>query len=74
MRITMKYYRRVITRRVPVNDFGKLGYVPYVEYVKTDDIDRFNYRKVKKYTETNEPAAYLMCEMPDRVYARKIGY
>ena len=70
----MKYYRREITRRVPMNEFGKFGYVAYVEYVKTDDIARFNYRKVKKYAETDEPAAYLMCEKPDRVYARKITY
>ena len=32
----MIYAERVITKREPVNRFGRLGYVPYIQYFKTD--------------------------------------
>lgn len=50
----MKYYQRIVTRRAPVNRFGRLGYVEYRETVKTNNIDSFNYRKQIKFTETED--------------------
>lgn len=41
-KIVMKYYERHYTKREPINHFGKLGFVGYVAYVKTDNIDPFN--------------------------------
>lgn len=38
----MKYYERTITKREPINKFGKMGYKPYVEYVKTKSIEKYN--------------------------------
>ena len=36
--IRMKYYSREVTKREPINRFGKLGFVLYKEMVKTFDI------------------------------------
>lgn len=33
----MTIYSRVITRRQSINRFGKIGYVPYVEYFGIDE-------------------------------------
>ena len=38
----MKYYERHYTKREAINRFGKLGYVPYTAYLKTNNIDKFN--------------------------------
>lgn len=47
----MKYYYRIISKRVLINRFGKLGFKPYMEVVLTDDITEFNYRKRIKFEE-----------------------
>ena len=41
----MKYYSREVTKREPINRFGKLGFVLYKEMVKTNDIGKFNKNK-----------------------------
>lgn len=38
----MWIYTRLITKREPINRFGKLGFVLYRQIVKTDDIEPFN--------------------------------
>lgn len=53
----MKYYARVTTKREAINRFGKLGYVPYVEMLKTNKpavLDEMNKGKRIKFTETTD--------------------
>ena len=69
-----KLYKRTVTSREPINDYGKLGFVPYVEYVLTDEVSIFNYRKQWKFKECSDPAGYILCKEPDKVYRRKITY
>lgn len=70
----MKIYKREITKREEINRFGKLGFVRYVEYVRTDNIEPFNYRKRNRFYVTNDPAAQMMTVVPDQVYSRKVTY
>ena len=51
----MKYYHRQITKREEINRWGKLGYIIYDEYVKTNDIAPFNKGKRIKFTEIYRP-------------------
>lgn len=55
----MKYYTRTITKRETINKYGKLGYVSYDEYVKTNDITPFNKGKKIRFTEIKRPAILL---------------
>ena len=48
----MKLYERAVSKRQAINKFGKLGYVRYLEFVLTDDIEQFNKRKRIKFTES----------------------
>ena len=48
----MKLYERAVSKRQAINNFGKLGYVRYLEFVLTDDIEQFNKRKRIKFTES----------------------
>lgn len=50
----MKVYIRRILKRVPINQFGKLGFEPFYEIVKTRDITPFNKRKRIKFFELEE--------------------
>lgn len=60
----MKLYSREVTRRMPVNKFGRLGYVLVREYVATDAIDRYNKRKHIKFKECDgDPEGFL----PDQI-------
>ena len=68
----MKYYEREITKREAINHFGKLGYVPYIEYVKTNDIAPFNKGKRIHFYETDEARKYLYRgKKQDVVYSEK---
>lgn len=44
-------YCRKIFKRCPINRYGKLGFKPVLEVVKTDNIEPFNYRKHHKFFE-----------------------
>jgi len=61
----MKYYERTVTRREKINHFGKLGYVPYIEFFKTND-EKFladaNYRKQVKFSEVKRDKKFLHIE------------
>lgn len=60
----MKLYSREVTRRMPVNRFGRLGFILVREYVATDDIDPYNKRKHIKFTECDgDPEGFL----PDQI-------
>ena len=64
----MKYYLRHITIRTTINKYGKLGYVPAIEYVKTNNIEPFNYKKQIKFVESKEAKKYLYWLKKDCVY------
>ena len=49
----MKCYMREVVQRVPINQFNKLGYILVKEFVKTDDISKFNYRKRIKFKDAD---------------------
>ena len=49
-----QFYSREVTKRVPINKFGKLGFKNYQEMVMTDDISKFNHRKRIKFTKASE--------------------
>ena len=55
--IKMKYYSREVTRREKVNSFGRLGYVLYVEFFKTNNektVEKFNKGKKIRFAETED--------------------
>lgn len=68
----MKSYLRTVTVRKAVNRFGRLGYVLINEYVKTDDIDRYNKRKHIKFIESKEAEEYLRDLDIDRIYTEDL--
>ena len=49
----MKCYMSEVVQRVPINQFNKLGYILVKEFVKTDDISKFNYRKRIKFKDAD---------------------
>ena len=67
----MKYYSREVTKREPINRFGKLGFVLYKEMVKTNDIDKFNKNKRIKFTEDEEARKYLYHKNSNIIYSEK---
>lgn len=50
----MKNYYREVTVREPVNRFGKLGFKPVAEFVRTDDIAPYNKYKKIRFVECND--------------------
>lgn len=64
----MKYYSREVTERKPINSYGRLGYVLVTEYVKTNDIDRFNKGKRIIFTESKQARTYLYHLEANKVY------
>ena len=55
--IKMKYYSREVTRREKTNSFGRLGYVLYVEFFKTNNektVEKFNKGKKIRFSETED--------------------
>lgn len=54
----MKYYSRTITKREAINRFGKLGFVPYIEMFKTND--------VKVYEQMNKGKRVRFAEVIDK--------
>ena len=55
----MKYYSREVTRREPVNRFGKIGTPLYVEFFKTNSekfLEEMNKGKRIRFVETSDKA------------------
>lgn len=53
----MKYYSREVTQREAINRFGKLGFVLYVEFFKTNNdevVEKFNKGKRIRFSETED--------------------
>lgn len=53
----MKYYAREVTRREKTNSFGRLGYVQYAEFFKTNNdkiVEKFNKGKKIRFAETED--------------------
>lgn len=66
----MKYYERTVSRREPINKFGRIGYVFYCEYFKTDSeefLEAQNYYKKVKFCEVSESSKFAEIE-PDKIY------
>lgn len=58
----MEYYERITTRREPINRFGKLGFVAYVEYFKTNSeefVTRVNKGKRIKFMSVERDKKFL---------------
>lgn len=68
----MKYYSREITKREPINRFGKLGFVLYKEMVKTNNIEQFNKGKRIKFEEDLEAKKYLYHKDKNYVYSEEV--
>lgn len=64
----MKYFQREITKREVINRFGRLGYVLYTEYVKTNDINKFNKGLKIKFFESDKAKKYLLHKNINTVY------
>ena len=72
----MKYFSREITRREKVNSFGRLGYVLYVEFFKTNNektVEKFNKGKKIRFTETADKniIKQLRKGEKDKIYEEK---
>lgn len=72
--ITLKCYERTVSRRETINKFGKIGYVFYDEYFKTDReefLESQNYCKKIKFCEV--PCSYKFEDIePDKVYEEEL--
>ena len=69
----MKCYMREVVQRVPINEFNKLGYVLVKEFVKTDDISKFNYRKRIKFKDADaDTERELQGLRGDEVYRKEL--
>ena len=51
----MNYYKRTITKREVINNYGKLGYIAYDQFVKTNDIAPFNKGKRVAFEPIKKP-------------------
>lgn len=70
----MKYYERTITKREAINRFGKLGYVAYTEYFKTNDekfVEKMNKGKKIKFDEVNRTNKFLHIDK-NKLYEEKL--
>lgn len=73
----MKYFGRKVTKREPINRFGKLGFVPYWELFKTSDMrvyDQFNARKAIPFEELTNKAliAFLRKGQANSLYTLRV--
>ena len=64
----MKYYSRQITKREAINRFGKLGFVLYTQYVKTNDIEKFNKGKRIRFVENADARKYLYHKKDNEIF------
>jgi len=68
----MNYYERTITVREPINKYGKLGYITAQEFVKTNNIEKFNKGKKIKFKESINAKHFLRIgKVVDQVYIVK---
>ena len=70
----MIYAQRFILMREKINNYGKLGPVPYVEYFKTESeesFEKFNKRKKRKFNRVPYSLQFEGIE-PDRLYVDRV--
>lgn len=60
----IELYSRIVSKREAINRYGKLGFNYYLEFVYTEDISQFNYRKKVKFQK---------CENVDYLYLIKLN-
>lgn len=68
----MKYYERVVSHREAINHFGKIGYPKYYEYVKTNDISKFNKGKQIYFYESENARKFLYHLEKNKIYSEKV--
>lgn len=74
--IKMKYYTRTVSRREPINKYGKLGYPRYEEFFKTNDesfLNKMNYGKKIKFKECANGEIYFNDIEENVLYSEKIS-
>lgn len=64
----MRYYERTLTKRKACGRFGKLLYINVTEYVKTNEIEKFEKGKRIKFLETSEAKKFLIHKEKDYIY------
>ena len=72
----MIYARRFTTKRETVNKFGRMGYVPYVEYFMTESEEFFNEankRKQKPFKQVEYSLDFHNIEA-DKIYSEKTSW
>lgn len=71
----MIYAERTITKREPINRFGKLGFVAYKQYFKTDKESFFaeqNKGKRVRFESVKRDAKFLHIEK-NRIYEERVS-
>ena len=70
-------YYRTVTKREIINRFGKVGFIPYLIMVDTDDIDPYNYRLRNKFQEVKDKVLLEEfmdnCGEFDTIYERRLN-
>ena len=69
----MIYAFRRITKREPINKYGRLGFVPYIQYFKTDKqafFDQQNKGKRVKFEKVSRDAKFLHIDK-NRIYEER---
>lgn len=72
----MKYYSREVTQREAINRFGKLGFVLYVKFFKTNNdevVEKFNKGKRIRFSETENKDIIksLRASEKDKIYKER---
>lgn len=60
----IELYSRIVSKREAINRYGKLGFNYYLEFVYTDNITPYNFRKKVKFQK---------CENVDYLYLIKLN-
>lgn len=68
-----KYYERTVTHREAINRFGKIGYPKYIEYIKTDNIEKFNKGKKIWFFESDRARKFLYHLEKNKIYSEKVA-
>lgn len=53
----MFYFKRRVVKQVAINKSGRLGFVPFIEFIKVEtkqEIEKFNLNKINKFEESDD--------------------
>lgn len=71
----MIYAQRIVTKREPINRFGRLGFVPYMQYFKTDKESFFadqNKGKRVRFDSVKRDKKFMHIEK-NKIYEERMG-